>query len=45
MAYIDYEYFKKIYTDDILDESAFTRLLYKAERKIDLFTTGIDGYK
>lgn len=45
MAYIDYEYFKKIYTDDILDESAFARLLYKAERKIDLFTTGIDGYK
>ena len=45
MKYIDYEYYTALYGDDSLDENYFNRLAFDAERKIDNYTTGIDGVK
>lgn len=43
MAYIDYEYFTSIYGE--IPETDFNRLSWEASRKIDVYTSGIDGVR
>lgn len=43
MAYVDYEYYTALYGN--IDEPVFNRLLWDSERKLDVFTTGVDNYK
>lgn len=45
MAYVDYEYYKSIYGEAAVDAVPFNRLCWIAEKKIDIATTGIDGFK
>ena len=45
MAYIDYEYYKSLYSEKELAEQDFNRLLWDAEREIDKATSGVDGVK
>ena len=44
MSYVEYEYFKKLYGSEI-SESDFNVLSFSACRKIDYYTTGVDGIK
>lgn len=45
MAYIDYEYYKSLYSEKLLAEPDFKRLSWDAEREIDKATSGVDGVK
>lgn len=45
MAYIDYEYYSNLYGDKAVEETVFNRLLWDAERKIDIATTGVDNVR
>ena len=44
MGYVDYEWYKKEYGGKI-DASVFSQNIEKASRRIDIHTTGIDGYR
>lgn len=43
MAYIDFEYYTNLYGE--IPETDFNRLSWEACRKLDAFTTGIDGVR
>lgn len=45
MAYIDYEYYKSLYSEKALTEPDFKRLSWDAEKEIDKATSGVDGVK
>lgn len=45
MAYIDYEYFQKLYGEDTLPENDFNRLSWEACRKLDAATSGVDNVR
>lgn len=44
MAYVTYEFYTSLYGDS-LTEANFNRLLWEAERKVDIATTGVDNIK
>ena len=43
--YVDYEFYKKLYDSDAMPESEFNRFTWDASKKIDHYTTGVDGVK
>lgn len=43
MGYVDYSFYKSIYGDSDASEQDFNRLSWEASRKMDVFTTGLDG--
>lgn len=45
MSYIDYEYYKGLHGVDAISETDFTRLAWDAFRKLDHYTTGVDGIR
>lgn len=45
MGYVDYSFYKSIYGDSAATEQDFNRLSWEASRKIDVFTTGLDGIR
>ena len=45
MAYVDYDYYKSIYGDKVIQENDFNRLSWKACREMDIATTGVDNVK
>lgn len=45
MSYINYEYYKGLYGEDAISEAEFNRLAWDAFRKLDHYTTGIDGIR
>lgn len=45
MAYVDYEYYSSLYGENAIPEADFNRLSWDACRKIDYYTTGVDGIK
>lgn len=45
MAYVDYEYYKSLYSEKAISEADFNRLLWDAEREIDKATSGVDGVR
>lgn len=44
MFYVDYAYYKSLYGDASMDEAAFNRLCWMAQKKLDNATTGVDGF-
>ncbi len=45
MAYVDYDFYKKITGDEAIPEAEFLRLSWGACRRLDRMTTGIDGVR
>lgn len=45
MAYVSYEYYTSLFENPEITEKTFERLLWKAEKKIDAHTSGVDGIK
>lgn len=45
MAYVDYEYYKTLYSTPEISEIDFKRYLFDACKKVDYHTTGVDGVK
>lgn len=45
MNYVDFDYYKTLYGDKTIPETDFNRLSWDACRKIDYYTTGVDGVK
>lgn len=43
--YVDYEYYKNLYGSDAASEIEFNRLSWDACKKMDYYTTGVDGVK
>lgn len=43
--YIDYEYYKNLYGEDSIKEEEFNRLSWESCKKVDYYTSGIDGVK
>ena len=43
--YVDYEFYKKVYGYDAVSESEFNRFSWDASKKIEHYTTGVDGVK
>jgi hypothetical protein len=43
--YVDYEFYKKLYGSDAVSESEFNRFSWDASKKIEHYTTGVDGVK
>ena len=45
MAYATYADYTEIYDNEDVNERTFTRLLWNAEKKMDYYTSGVDGVK
>lgn len=45
MKYVDYEFYKSLYGEKAIQEADFNRLSFEACRKIDIATTGVDGFR
>lgn len=45
MAYVDYGYYKSLYSEKAISEPEFYRLSWEAEREIDKATSGVDSVK
>lgn len=45
MTYVDFEYYKTLYGDKAIPEADFNRLSWDASKKIEHYTTGVDGVK
>lgn len=45
MGYVDYSYYRSLYGDSSANETDFNRLSWDASRKLDVFTTGLDGIR
>ena len=45
MIYVDYEYYFKLYGEDAVKESIFNLYAWEACKKVDVYTTGVDGVK
>lgn len=43
--YVDYEFFTKLYGSDAVPHTDFNRFLWDACKKLDYYTTGVDGVK
>lgn len=43
--YVDYEFYKALYGSDAVSESEFNRFSWVASKKIEKYTTGVDGVK
>lgn len=43
--YVDYEFYKRLYGSDAVQESEFNRFSWDASKKIEHYTTGVDGIK
>lgn len=45
MAYVDFEYYKTLYGNKSIPEADFNRLSWDASKKVEHYTTGVDGVK
>lgn len=45
MAYVDFEYYKTLYSEKAVSEADFNRLSWDAEREIDKATSGVDSVR
>ena len=45
MNYVNYDYYLKLYGEEAIKEAEFNRFVWEASKKVDTYTTGIDGVK
>ena len=45
MAYVSYEYYTNLYEKPEIDQKTFERVLWNAEKKLDMHTSGVDGVR